>query len=66
MPGSIKSCLIRSKRAMNCFNLVDDPARENNLWDDADCQAVRADMMRALLFGRMGMEPLWMPRIARA
>ena len=48
------------------YNLVDDPARASNLWDNVDYRAVRADLVRALLFGRMGMEPLWMPRIAGA
>lgn len=48
------------------FDLFEDPHGANNRWDDPDCQAVRADMVRALLFGRWGMEPLWMPRIAGA
>lgn len=48
------------------FNLFSDPAREHNLWGDADFSDIRAQMVKALLFGRMGMEPLWMPRIALA
>jgi len=48
------------------FDLFEDPHGANNRWDDPDCHAVRADMVRALLFGRWGMEPLWMPRIAGA
>ena len=48
------------------FDLVADPQRTDNQWDNPDCHAVRADMVRALLFGRWGLEPLWMPRIAGA
>ncbi|MAU12943.1 MAG: sulfatase [Anaerolineaceae bacterium] len=48
------------------FDLFDDPARTKNLWNDPAFAQVRADMVRALLFGRWGLEPLWMPRIAGA
>ncbi len=48
------------------YNLAEDPAGEHNLWDLPDYRTVRDEMLRALLFGRMGMEPLWMPRIAVA
>jgi len=48
------------------FELFKDPARTTNLWDSPDFVDVRANMVRALLFGRWGMEPLWMPRVAGA
>jgi arylsulfatase A-like enzyme len=48
------------------FELFQDPARTTNLWDDPDYANVRANMVRAMLFGRWGMEPLWMPRVAGA
>ena len=48
------------------FQLVDDPSRTTNLWDNPDFADIRAGMVLALLFGRWGMEPLWMPRIAGA
>ncbi|QPC84021.1 sulfatase-like hydrolase/transferase [Phototrophicus methaneseepsis] len=48
------------------FNLITDPAKTVNLWDDADYADIRAKMVQALLFGRMGMEPVWMPRVAGA
>lgn len=48
------------------FELFEDPARTKNLWDDPDFAQVRAEMVRALLFGRWGLEPLWMPRVAVA
>lgn len=48
------------------FDLVEDSARTVNLWDKLDFAEVRATLVRALLFGRWGMEPLWMPRIAGA
>jgi arylsulfatase A-like enzyme len=48
------------------FDLMKNPEKTNNLWDKPDYKSVRADMVTALLFGRWGMEPLWMPRIAGA
>ncbi len=48
------------------FDLFDDPAKYNNLWDNIDFVSERAHMVRALLFGRWGMEPIWMPRVAGA
>ena len=48
------------------YDLFADPSRNNNLWENTDFTDVRAMMIRALLFGRWGMEPLWMPRIAGA
>ena len=48
------------------FELFKDPARTTNLWDNPEFAGVRADMVLAMLFGRWGMEPLWMPRVAGA
>jgi len=48
------------------FDLFDDPAKTKNLWDHPDFASERAEMVRALMFGRWGMEPLWMPRVAGA
>ena len=48
------------------FDLAVDPARSNNLWDNAAYSEARAEMTRALLFSRWGMEPLWMPRVSGA
>ena len=48
------------------FDLAADPGRRRNLWDDTSFRALRAEMVRALLFSRWGLEPLWMPRIAGA
>ena len=48
------------------FDLTVDPARSNNLWDNAAYSEARAEMTRALLFSRWGMEPLWMPRVSGA
>ena len=48
------------------FDLAADPERQRNLWAEAAFSALRADMTRALLFSRWGLEPLWMPRIAGA
>ncbi len=48
------------------FDLAADPARQHNLWHDAAHSEKRAEMTRALLFSRWGLEPLWMPRISGA
>lgn len=48
------------------YNLFENPEKTTNLWNDAAYQNVRAQMVQALLWGRWGLEPLWMPRIAVA
>lgn len=48
------------------YDLNADPERAHNLWNDPDSSAIRAEMVRALLFARMAGEPMWMPRIAGA
>ena len=48
------------------FDLAADPARTVNLWESAAHRRLRAEMTRALLFSRWGLEPLWMPRITGA
>lgn len=48
------------------FDLVSDPGRKTNLWDDETHRSTRTALVRALLFARMAGEPLWMPRIAGA
>ncbi len=70
----VKSCNLRHVQinfdpAENLYELFDlalDPARTKNLWDDGTYSEKRAEMTRALLFSRWGLEPLWMPRIAGA
>lgn len=48
------------------FDLFEDAACSRNLWNEENYQDIRRDMVLALLFGRWGLEPLWMPRIAVA
>ena len=48
------------------FDLAADAGRSRNLWDDPAQRDKRAEMVRALLFSRWGLEPLWMPRVAGA
>ncbi len=48
------------------FDLVADPERSQNLWDDPTHREHRAELSRALLFSRWGLEPLWMPRVSGA
>ncbi|MCY4070084.1 MAG: sulfatase-like hydrolase/transferase [Chloroflexi bacterium] len=70
----VKSCNVRSTQitfnpatdSYELFDLAVDPARSNNLWDNAAYSDTRAEMARALLFSRWGMEPLWMPRVSGA
>ncbi len=70
----LKSCnqghwQIRFDPALDRFELFDlaaDAGRSRNLWDEPAAREKRADMARALLFSRWGMEPLWMPRVAGA
>lgn len=48
------------------FDLETDPARRRNLWHEPSYRERRAEMVRALLFSRWGLEPLWMPRVSGA
>lgn len=48
------------------FDLQDDPGEIHNLWHEPAAQALKAELVRQLLFAEMGKEPLWMPRIAHA
>lgn len=48
------------------FDLAADPGEINNLWDQPEHAALKADLVMKLLHAEMGKEPLWMPRIAVA
>lgn len=71
---NLKSCNQRGmqinfdpqKHRYELFDLESDPARRRNLWDDPASRDLRAEMARALLFSRWGLEPLWMPRVSGA
>ncbi len=70
----LKSCNLRGtqinfdpqKNRYELFNLAADPHCTSNLWDDVAHRERRAEMVRALLFSRWGLEPLWMPRVSGA
>ena len=70
----VKSCNVRHTQInfdpvadrYELFDLAVDPARSDNLWDNAAYRDRRAEMTRALLFSRWGLEPLWMPRVSGA
>ena len=70
----LKSCNLRGMRISfdpaedryELFDLTADPARRNNLWRIPAHRDKRAEMVRALLFSRWGLEPLWMPRVSGA
>ena len=55
-----------SRQRCELFDLSADPACLRNLWQVPSQRDKRAEMTRALLFSRWGLEPLWMPRIAGA
>lgn len=71
---NVKSCNVRDTQInfdpaadrYELFDLAIDPARRDNLWEDEAHGGRRAEMTRALLFSRWGMEPLWMPRVSGA
>ena len=69
---SSKSTSIRMRIATNSstwhlrVDTAPSPGCTSNLWDDPAHREVRAEMVRALLFSRWGLEPLWMPRVSGA
>ncbi|MCY3799138.1 MAG: sulfatase-like hydrolase/transferase [Chloroflexi bacterium] len=70
----LKSCNMRFKQInfdpaedrYELFDLAADPGCTCNLWNDPAYGEDRAEMTRALLFSRWGLEPLWMPRVSGA
>ena len=48
------------------FDLEADPNEINNLWNDPDSQALKAELTTKLLFAEMGKESIPMPRISGA
>jgi len=70
----LKSCNLRGMQInfdpaidhYELFDLTADPGCKINLWDDPAHREIRAEMVRALLFSRWGLEPLWMPRVSGA
>lgn len=48
------------------FDLEKDPKEVMNLWDDPSYSQVKSDMLLQFLWGEMGKEPMWMPRIYKA
>jgi uncharacterized sulfatase len=48
------------------FDIQEDPSELNNLWDDPDADALKAQLTRKLLDAELGKEPVPMPRVAPA
>ncbi len=48
------------------FDLEDDPGETNNLWDDPESMQLKNELLLKLIHADMGIEPIWMPRIAGA
>ena len=45
------------------FDLEEDPGEIRNRWDDAAYAEIKARLLLQFMWGEMGKEPLWMPRI---
>ncbi len=45
------------------YDLQEDPGEQNNLWTSAKHQDLKSQLLLEFLWGEMGKEPLWMPRI---
>jgi arylsulfatase A-like enzyme len=48
------------------FDLQEDPKEVNNLWNDPESQALKAELINKLLFAEMGKESIPMPRTSGA
>ncbi len=48
------------------FDLQEDPAEVNNLWDNPASQPLKGELLLKLLHAEMGKEPIWMPRVCGA
>ena len=48
------------------FDLKNDPAEINNLWDDPAYLELKQKLMLKMLQAELGMEPVPMPRVAPA
>jgi arylsulfatase A-like enzyme len=48
------------------YDLENDPGEINNLWDNSDYAELKSELLLKFLWGEMGKEPIWMPRIACA
>ncbi|MDA0348861.1 MAG: sulfatase-like hydrolase/transferase [Verrucomicrobia bacterium] len=48
------------------FDLQEDPGEINNLWDDPEAVALKAELIRKLLDAELGIEPIPMPRTGPA
>jgi len=48
------------------YDLENDPNEINNLWDNPDCNSLKAELLLKYIHAELGKEPLWMPRIANA
>ncbi len=45
------------------FDLEEDPGEIRNRWDDPAYAEIKAQLLLQFMWGEMGKEPLWMPRI---
>ncbi|MDZ4200313.1 MAG: sulfatase-like hydrolase/transferase, partial [Kiritimatiellia bacterium] len=48
------------------FDLQTDPGEIHNLWDEATAQSLKLDLLLKMMHAQMGIEPVWMPRVASA
>ena len=45
------------------FDLEKDPGETENRWDDPDYNQIKSGLLLSFLWGEMGKEPMWMPRV---
>lgn len=48
------------------YDLEKDPKEINNLWNNPEFKELKAELLLKFLWGEMGKEPMWMPRLWQA
>ena len=48
------------------FDLEEDPGEINNLWNNPEYGKLKTDLLLKYIHADMGIEPIWMPRVASA
>ena len=61
-----KITVYRGRTYGELFDLESDPGEVRNLWDSAEHQGLKCELLRKFVSAEMERQPLWMPRIAGA
>ncbi|MFA6292348.1 MAG: sulfatase/phosphatase domain-containing protein, partial [Victivallales bacterium] len=64
--GRYKITVYFEKEYGEIFDLEKDPGEINNLWDNPRYAKLKAELLLKFVHAEMGMEPIWMPRVAVA